>query len=158
MDTINYTPIGIIHTAFADKKQTPIQGVFSEKARGTVEVFPQFADGLKDIEAFTHLYLLYHFHRSEGFKLRRQPFLEDTERGIFAIRHFSRPNPIGMSVVTLEKVSGNVLEISDIDVLDGTPLLDIKPYVHRFDHRQGSDGWVANPEIDFNRGKAGNHR
>ncbi len=154
---MNLKPLAL-YAHLTMKKETPIQGVFSGNTRGTVELFPEYAEGLKDIEGFSHLYLLYHFHKAEGFKLRMMPYLEDVERGIFAIRHFKRPNPIGMSIVKLEKVTGNILEISDVDILDGTPLLDIKPYVARFDHRDADSGWVDNPQIDLNRGRAGNHR
>ena len=156
---ISFKPIGIIHTPFNEKKQTPIQPVFSENSTGTIELFPEYTDGLKDIEGFSHIFLLYHFHRAEGCTLRMMPFLEDKERGIFAIRHFNRPNPIGLSLVKLEKVSGNILEISNVDILDGTPLLDIKPYVPKFDRTDDSSGgWVDKPHIDLERGKAGKHR
>jgi len=159
MNDITYKPIGIIHTPFTEKKETPIQGVFSEHGTGRIELFPQYADGLKDLEGFTHLFLLYHFHRAEGVKLRMMPYLEDKERGIFSIRHFNRPNPIGLSLVRLDNINGCTLEISEVDILDGTPLLDIKPYVPKFDTREQSNGgWVDNPRIDFERGKAGKHR
>jgi tRNA-Thr(GGU) m(6)t(6)A37 methyltransferase TsaA len=156
---ISYKPIGVIHTLFKDKKQTPIQPVFSENSPGTIELFPEYTDGLKDIEGFSHIFLLYHFHRADGCTLRLMPFLEDKKRGIFAVRHFNRPNPIGLSLVKLEKVTGNILEVSGIDILDGTPLLDIKPYVPKFDRAaDGRGGWVDNPLIDLERGKAGKHR
>lgn len=159
METIVYKPIGIIHTPFTEKKETPIQGAFSENARGRVELFPEYVEGLKDIEGFSHIYLLYHFHKSEGYRLRLTPFLEDKEHGLFAIRHFNRPNPIGLSLVRLIDVTGNILEVGDVDILDGTPLLDIKPYIPKFDNRGDSTGgWVENPDIDLNRGKPGMHR
>ena len=156
---IIYRPIGIIHTEFQDKRDAPIQGVFGKQAKGEVEVFPDFAAGLKDIGAFSHLILIYHFHRADVYSLIRRPFLEDKEHGIFAIRHFKRPNPIGLSVVKLESVKGNVLAISEVDILDGTPLLDIKPFVPSFDHRDGAkSGWVSNPQVDMARGESGKHR
>lgn len=158
-ENIVFQPIGIIHSPFTGKKETPIQGVFSGDARGTVEIYPQYIEGLKDIEGFSHLFLLYHFHRAGACKLRLTPFLEDTEHGIFAIRHFNRPNPIGLSIVKLLGVRDNVLDIGEVDILDGTPLLDIKPYVPKFDTRSDSTGgWVDNPDIDQNRGKPGMHR
>jgi tRNA-Thr(GGU) m(6)t(6)A37 methyltransferase TsaA len=158
-ERILYRPIGIIHTEFQDKREAPIQGVFGKHAMGKVEVFPDFAAGLKDIEEFSHLILIYHFHRADGYSLIVKPLLEDTEHGIFAIRHFKRPNPIGLSVVKLESVTGNVLEVREVDILDGTPLLDIKPLVPAFDRRDGTkSGWLSNPQLDLARGESGKHR
>jgi tRNA-Thr(GGU) m(6)t(6)A37 methyltransferase TsaA len=158
-EEIRYRPIGVIHTEFKDKQEAPIQGVFGKEAKGVVEVFPEFAAGLKDIEHFSHLILIYHFHHADGYVLITRPFLEDMERGIFSVRHFKRPNPIGLSVVKLEGVQGNVLTVSEVDILDGTPLLDIKPFVPLFDHRaDATNGWVGNPRLDMSRGKAGRHR
>lgn len=138
-----YKAIGVIHSPFLEQADTPIQGTFSE-AEGTVEVFPEYAAGLKDIEGFSHLFLIYDFHRATGYSLLAKPFLDGSEaRGIFAIRHFRRPNPIGLSVVELRNVSGNILEIRGVDVLDGTPLLDIKPYIRQFDCREAArSGWA----------------
>lgn len=134
--------IGLIHSPFTDKEQTPIQPSRSE-ACGAVEVFPQFADGLDGVEGFSHLILLYIFDRSEGFSLLAQPFLDDRTHGIFATRYPYRPNPLGLSVVRLLKRDGNRLEIEGVDVLDKTPLLDIKPYVPKFDVCRGNIrvGW-----------------
>ena len=149
MTDITHTPIGVIHSQFTDPDDTPIQGVFADGARGEVEVFLEYADGLKDISGFSHLILLYHFHRADGYSLISKPFMEDTEKGIFSIRHPRRPNPIGISIVRLENVRGNILEICDVDILDGTPLLDIKPFVHQFDHRADiQSGWVDDQHID----------
>lgn len=159
MDKIEYNAIGIIHSGFIDKENTPIQGVFKKAAKGTVEIFPEYAKGLKDITEFSHIILIYHFHLSNGFSLITTPFLEDVEHGIFSIRHFNRPNPIGLSVVKLDKVAGNALDISEVDILDGTPLLDIKPLVPLFDNRPNAKGgWTEKPDIDLNRGKPGKHR
>jgi tRNA-Thr(GGU) m(6)t(6)A37 methyltransferase TsaA len=158
-ERILYRPIGIIHTEFLDKREAPLQGVFGKQAKGEVEIFSEFTAGLKEIEEFSHLILIYHFHRADGYSLITRPFLEDKERGIFAIRHFKRPNPIGLSVVKLESVKGNVLEVSEVDILDGTPLLDIKPLVPAFDHRDGAkSGWLSNPRLDMARGESGKHR
>ena len=158
-EEIRYQPIGIIHSGFRDKKDTPIQGIFARDAKGKVEVFSEYADGLKDLEGFSHLILIYHFHRADGYSLISKPFLEDEEHGIFSIRHFKRPNPIGLSVVKLERVRGNILEISEVDVLDGTPLLDIKPFVPRFDNREDAkSGWLSNPHLDMVKGESGKHR
>ncbi len=108
---IVFKSIGIIHSPFREKDHTPIQGLFS-KAAGTVEVFPEYAEGLRDIEGFSHIFLIYQFHHTEECKLVRKPFLDNSkERGIFATRHFCRPNPIGLSIVELKSVKGNVLEV-----------------------------------------------
>jgi tRNA-Thr(GGU) m(6)t(6)A37 methyltransferase TsaA len=142
---IIYKPIGIIHTPYTRQEDTPIQGCFSPESWGSVELYPQYTEGLKDIEGFSHLILIYHFHKADGFQLLTKPFLDKDKKGIFAIRHFARPNPIGLSVVRLLKVSGNTLEIAEADMLDATPLLDIKPYVPQFDIKEGvKDGWYPN--------------
>lgn len=134
-------PIGMIHSPFQDKDQTPIQASRSQ-ALGQVHVFPEFVDGLEGLEGFSHIYLLYVFHASEAYNLRVQPFLDDQTHGLFATRHPCRPNPIGLSVVQLLGRKENLLEIQGVDVLDGTPLLDIKPYLVDFDVRQGvRQGW-----------------
>ncbi len=125
-------PIGVIHSPYLDGGQIPNQAVPST-ASGQVEFFPEYAPGLQDVEGFSHLILLYVFHRSSGFDLRVKPFLDDRPRGLFATRYPARPNQIGMSVVRLESRQGNILQISGVDVLDGTPLLDIKPYLPDFD-------------------------
>jgi len=134
-------PIGVIHSPFTDTKQTPIQPTRSQ-AIGQVIIHPEFADGLQDVEEFSHIILLYAFHQSEGYSLRVKPFLDDQLHGLFATRHPCRPNPIGLSIVRLLARRDNVLEIGGVDVLDGTPLLDIKPYVPDFDVRTNTHtGW-----------------
>ncbi len=141
-------PIGIIHTPFKTKEDAPIQGAFARDSRGTVEVFPEFEDGLKDIGTFTHLILLYRFDKAGEVKLVRPTFLDDKPHGVFASRHPCRPNGIGLSVVRLLGRSKNRLEVGGIDVLDGTPLLDIKPYIVRFDcFPDAGEGWVANVRV-----------
>jgi len=136
-------PIGVIHSPFTDKRQTPIQASRSQ-AMGQVEVYPEFAEGLQDVEGFSHLILLYVFHRSSEYTLRVKPFLDDEWRGLFATRYPSRPNPLGLSVVHLLERHDNILEIEGVDVLDGTPLLDIKPYMPEFDVRTSvHTGWYA---------------
>lgn len=127
-------PIGIIHSPFSEKEQTPIQ-VTRSHAIGTVEVFPEFANGLKDIEDLSHIHLIYIFHQSSGYSLQVKPFLDDHEHGIFATRYPYRPNPIGISTVRLVSRQENILSIEGVDTLEGTPLLDIKPYVPDFDIR-----------------------
>jgi tRNA (adenine37-N6)-methyltransferase len=127
-------PVGIIHSPYTEKDKTPIQASRS-LAIGQVEIYPEFADGLNDIEALSHIYLLYAFHESQGYKLQVKPFLDNQEHGIFATRYPYRPNPIGLSVVKLLSCENNILTVEGVDVLDGTPLLDIKPYVPDFDLR-----------------------
>ncbi len=135
-------PIGIIHSPFHEREQTPIQPSRSQ-VQGRVEVYPEFAAGLEDIEGFSHIILLYVFHQSSGFTLRVKPFLDDRLHGLFATRYPKRPNPIGISVVRLAGREGNTLQIEGVDVLDGTPLLDIKPYVSEFDLRTATrSGWL----------------
>lgn len=134
-------PIGVIHSPFTDKSQTPIQPSRSQ-AIGTVEIYSDFVEGLADVDGFSHLILLYVFHRSSGYELRVKPYLDNQLRGLFATRHPCRPNPIGISIVRLLRCQSNVLEIEGVDVLDNTPLLDIKPYVPDFDLRTGvRTGW-----------------
>lgn len=141
---ISIQAIGRIHTDHKTKDEAPIQGAFHPDAVGTVEIFPEYADGLLDIELFSHLYLFYHFDRAEPGELIRHPFLDDRPHGIFATRHPCRPNGIGITVVRLLERRGNLLSVKGIDVLDGTPLLDVKPYVPRFDcHPEASEGWFA---------------
>ncbi len=127
-------PIGVIRSPFTEKEKTPIQASRSQ-AIGYVEIYPEFADGLKDIEALSHIYLLYAFHESQGYQLQVKPFLDNQEHGIFASRYPYRPNPIGISIVKLVSRKDNMLTVEGIDTLDGTPLLDIKPYVPDFDLR-----------------------
>ena len=135
-------PIGIIHTPFKCRKDTPIQPFRSESA-GRIEVFEKYQDGLQDTEGFSHLILIYRFHKSKGYRLRVKPFLDDRVRGLFATRYPRRPNQIGLSVVKLSKREGNILFVEGIDVLDGTPLLDIKPYVPDFAPTEGIRiGWL----------------
>jgi tRNA-Thr(GGU) m(6)t(6)A37 methyltransferase TsaA len=135
--------IGIIHTPFHSKDACPVQPIYAGDASGTVEVFDEYAPGLKDIETFSHIYLLYVFDRAGKLELIRPPFLDDTPRGIFASRHPCRPNAIGISIVNLVARSHNVLTVKGVDVLDNTPLIDIKPYVPKFDiFGQASNGWL----------------
>lgn len=135
-------PIGLIHSPFQQKRETPIQAAFSQ-AEGIIEVYPEYADGLQDVEGFSHIILLYWFHQSEGYQLVVRPFLDHEARGLFAIRYPARPNPIGLSIVELVGREECRLRVRGVDVLDGTPLLDIKPFVPAFDHRQGARvGWL----------------
>lgn len=139
-----FTPIGVIHSPYLDKKDTPIQPTRS-RAAGQVEVFEEYAAGLEDLEGFSHMILLYVFHRSEGFSLKVQPFLDSRLHGLFSTRYPCRPNPIGLSIVRLVNRRERWLDIEGVDVLDNTPLLDIKPYVPEFDVRiDARAGWFEN--------------
>jgi tRNA-Thr(GGU) m(6)t(6)A37 methyltransferase TsaA len=139
---ICFAPIGIIHSEHTVAEKTPIQPVYAQSCYGQVELFPEYAEGLKDLETFSHLYLIYHLDRVNEVRLTTRPFLKDTECGIFATRAPWRPNPIGMSIVHLIRREGTILHIAGADMLDGTPLLDIKPYTTRFDNiPTGRDGW-----------------
>jgi len=136
LQTITLRPIGVIHSPHRRTEETPIQPVYARGIKGTAEIFDEYVGGLRDLGGFSHIYLIYHFHKAKPSRLIVKPFLEDTPHGVFATRAPCRPNPIGFSVVRLVKVEGNVLHLEDVDVLDGTPLLDIKPYIPRFDHRE----------------------
>ena len=141
--SITYSPIGVIHSPFKELRGMPIQPASETSAPGVVEVFPAFAEGLKDLDGFSHVLLLYHFHQAKAARLTVVPFLDSEPRGIFATRAPMRPNPIGLSVVRLERVEGNRLHVQNVDVLDGTPLLDIKPYVPEFDREPDVRvGWL----------------
>jgi len=140
---IKLKAIGIIRTPYKEPKGIPIQGKFDRGARGVIRLFPQYLAGLKDIEGFSHLILIYYFNRSKEERFVGRPFLEDREHGIFAIRSPHRPNHIGFSIVKLETVKGNSIIFSEVDILDATPLLDIKPYVPYFDSRKRvKSGWI----------------
>jgi tRNA-Thr(GGU) m(6)t(6)A37 methyltransferase TsaA len=135
-------PIGIIHSPFKYKEDTPIQPCRSS-AIGEVEVFKEYQEGLDDIEGFSHITLIYEFHKSEGYSLKVKPFLDNKLRGLFATRAPRRPNQIGLSVVRLLKRKENILTVKGIDVIDGTPLLDIKPYVPDFEpNEEIRIGWL----------------
>ncbi|MBI4963082.1 MAG: tRNA (N6-threonylcarbamoyladenosine(37)-N6)-methyltransferase TrmO [Desulfomonile tiedjei] len=143
MHEIVYKPIGIVRSPFKDVEGMPIQAKAAAGIRGTVELNPDLVTGLKDLEGFSHIILIYHFHGFRGYSLEVRPFLDDSPRGVFATRAPRRPNAIGISVVRLDGIIGTTLHVQDIDILDGTPVLDIKPFVPEFDNRQSeSVGWL----------------
>jgi tRNA-Thr(GGU) m(6)t(6)A37 methyltransferase TsaA len=143
MNEIRYAPIGIIHSPFKEPQSMPIQAAAAHDVEGTVELFPEYADGLRDIEGFSHIYLIFHFHLAHGYSLTVKPYLDDQLHGVFVTRAPARPNPIGLSIVRLVKVEGEKLYVRDLDIVDGTPLLDIKPYVPEFDVRDVERiGWL----------------
>jgi len=142
MDKVSYAPIGTIRSPFKTARGTPIQSMGARGVRGYIELREEFLEGIKDLDGFSHLILIYHFHLSDGFDLEVKPFLDTVYRGVFATRAPKRPNSIGISVVRLIEIQGTHLIIEDVDILDGTPLLDIKPYVPQFDSRDTARiGW-----------------
>ncbi|HAM53225.1 MAG TPA: tRNA (N6-threonylcarbamoyladenosine(37)-N6)-methyltransferase TrmO [Nitrospiraceae bacterium] len=152
---IQYSPVGVIHSPHKDIKGMPIQPSGAKGIKGTVEVKKKCADGLKDLGGFEYIILIYHFHRSKGYSLEVKPFLDNSLRGVFATRAPKRPNAIGMSIVRLLRVEGNILHIEDVDILDGTPLLDIKPYVPDFDARKTrAIGWLSRKAVRAIKKKA----
>ncbi len=135
--TITYEAIGVIHSPFKEPDLAPIQPTAAPEAEGTVEVFPEFAEGLSGLGDFSHIVLVYHLHLSKKASLKVKPHMQDTEKGVFATRSPARPNPIGISVVRLVSLEGNTIRIKGVDMVDGTPLLDIKPLVSEPDAREG---------------------
>lgn len=145
---VSFKPIGIIRSPFKEAVGTPIQTVFAADAHGSVEMYPEYEEGLRDLDGFERIWLIYLLDRTPGEKLRVVPFRDNTERGIFATRAPCRPNPIGLSCVRLLSINGNVVSIAGVDMLDGTPLLDIKPYVPEFDaFPESGCGWVEKTKV-----------
>ena len=140
---ISFEPIGLVRTPFTEQAGMPIQPAAAKGIEGTIEVKKELTEGLKDLDGFSHVILIYHLHRSEGYSLRPVPFLDSQPRGLFSTRSPKRPNPIGMSVVRLQSIEENVMHVENVDILDGTPLLDIKPYVPEFDAQEEiRTGWL----------------
>jgi len=143
MAKITYRPIGVIHSPFHNLEEMPIQPTGEASAPGCIEIFNEFSEGIKDLEGFSHLILIYHLHQAAKPRLRVTPFLDSEPHGVFATRAPVRPNPIGLSVVRLDSIEGLILNIHNLDILDGTPLLDIKPYIPEFDHPENArTGWL----------------
>jgi tRNA (adenine37-N6)-methyltransferase len=144
MGDVVYRPIGVIRSPFKVPRDVPIQAAAAEGVTGYVELSMDYVEGLKDVEGFSHLILIYHCHLAQKYSLLVRPFMDKQLHGVFATRAPSRPNPIGLSVVRLTKIENNLLHIQDVDILDGTPLLDIKPFVPEFDQRKAEKiGWLA---------------
>jgi tRNA (adenine37-N6)-methyltransferase len=144
MNELIYKAIGIIHSPFKEPKNVPIQPIASTGISGTIEIYPQYLEGLKDLEGFSYIILLYHFHLITGCFLTVKPFLDDKLHGVFATRSPARPNKIGLSVVHLMRIEKNILHIEDVDIVEGTPLIDIKPFVPKFDNRKAAKiGWFS---------------
>ena len=140
---VTYHPIGTLHTPFRDLRDMPIQPTSRASALGTAEIYAKYAEGLQDLDGFSHVILLYHLHRARRAELRVVPFLGSEPRGVFATRAPARPNPIGLSIVSLLRIEGCTLHLGNVDILDGTPLLDLKPYVPGFDQpAHARAGWL----------------
>jgi tRNA-Thr(GGU) m(6)t(6)A37 methyltransferase TsaA len=147
MANVVYQPIGVIHTPLTKLDQMPIQPTGEASAAGSIEIFPAYSEGLKDVDGFSHLILLYHLHEITSFKLIVVPFLDTEPRGVFSTRAPVRPNPIGISVVKLISVKDNWIQVDNLDMLDGTPLLDLKPYIPDFDApAEVRIGWLEKVE------------
>ena len=143
MDEVRYKPIGIVHSPFKEPKEVPKESKDIDRAKGSIEVAHEYAKGLKDIEGFSHIFVISHFHLSKDHPLTVKPYWDDELRGVFATRSPSRPNPIGVSIVRLTKREGNVLHVQGLDMVEGTPVLDIKPYVSKFDQEGVTKaGWL----------------
>ncbi len=141
---IVYQPIGIIHSPFDNLEDMPIQPASEASGSGFVEIFPEFVDGLLDLDGFSHIYLLYHLHKVREARLMVVPFLDTEQRGVFATRAPCRPNPIGLSLVKLVRIEKNLIYVDGLDTLDGTPLLDLKPYVPEFEDKVDIRlGWLG---------------
>ena len=143
MNQIIMHPIGIIHSPYKESRDIPIQGTFNDKIEAWLELKDEYVDGLKDLDTFSHAIIIYYFHRSHREEIEGRPFLEQNKHGIFAIRSPHRPNHIGFSVIKIKNIKANKVYFTEVDVLDGTPLLDIKPYVKYFDSRANViSGWL----------------
>jgi tRNA (adenine37-N6)-methyltransferase len=143
MKEVIYKPIGVVHSPFKMPQDVPIQSAAAKGVVGSVEVFQEYVEGLTDVEGFSHLILVYHFHLAQQYSLLVTPFLDKRLHGVFSTRAPSRPNPVGVSIVRLTKIEKNLLHIQDVDIIDGTPLLDIKPFVPEFDQRKAERiGWL----------------
>ncbi len=144
---ITINPIGIIHTPFNDIKGMPIQPLAAKGVKGHIELFPKYIEGLTDIEKFSHITLLYHLHKINGYDLLVKPFMDNKEHGIFATKSPKRPNAIGLSTVKLLGIENNIIHIEMVDMFNGTPLIDIKPFFSKFDNRTNTkSGWLDNQE------------
>ncbi|MGB4655463.1 MAG: tRNA (N6-threonylcarbamoyladenosine(37)-N6)-methyltransferase TrmO [Bacteroidales bacterium] len=148
-------PIGIIYTPFKTREGMPIQSIGAKGVKGRIELNEEFVPGLADLDGFSHIILIYYFHKSVGYELLTKPFLDNVQRGVFATRAPKRPNSIGLSVVRNLKIEKNIIYIENVDILDETPLLDIKPYIPDFDiHKTEKSGWIERKIEDLNKIKS----
>ena len=151
MNQIVMRPIGIIYSPYKESKQIPIQGRFKDDVEAWIELKDRYIKGLKDLDKFSHCILIYYFHKSDRETIEGKPFLEDKKHGVFAIRSPHRPNHIGLSIVKIKRIHENRLYFTQVDMIDGTPLLDIKPYIKYFDNREDViSGWL---DKHFKNGK-----
>ncbi len=150
MEQIILRPIGIIHSPYKESKGIPIQGTFDDKVEAWLELKGEYVNGLKDLDGFSHAIVIYYFHKSHREEIEGRPLLEQNNHGIFAIRSPHRPNHIGFSIIRIKSIRANKVYFTEVDMLDGTPLLDIKPYVKYFDNRDNAiSGWL---EKHFKKG------
>jgi tRNA-Thr(GGU) m(6)t(6)A37 methyltransferase TsaA len=155
MDDVVYRPIGVIHTPFPGSKDVP-RGADARDAPGTIEVFPRYAAGLDDLGGFSHVIIVFHMHLSEGPLLKVRPRNQRSDRGVFSTRSPRRPNPVGITVVRLKRIEGNILHVEGVDMADHTPLIDIKPYIPELDGRAGArTGWNGRRMANLAARKAG---
>ena len=144
MSVVVYKPIGVVHSPFKVPQDVPIQSAAAEGVTGYIELSTEYVEGLRDVGGFSHLILIYHCHMAQEYSLLVRPFLDKQLHGVFSTRAPSRPNPIGLSIVRLNKIENTLLHIKDVDIIDGTPLLDIKPFVPEFDERTTAKiGWLT---------------
>ena len=151
MSSLSLKYIGVINTSFEKKSGVPIQSGLGENHVGTITINPEYKDGLKDLDGFSHIHLIYHFNQHDDYSLKVKPYRDDTFRGVFATRAPKRPNPIGLSLVEIVKIKGNIIEFKGVDIINRTPLLDIKPYYNEFDSRENSKGgWLEEVNSEIN--------
>jgi tRNA-Thr(GGU) m(6)t(6)A37 methyltransferase TsaA len=158
MPPVTFTPIGVIHSIHQIPEETPVQPACAQGIPGQAEIRPEYVEGLKDLDGYSHLILLYHLHRAGSMQLTVHPFTDDKPHGLFSTRHPRRPNPIGLSIVRLLRIEGHILKLENVDILDGTPLLDIKPFVPRYDIiTEPRGGWTetVDDEVAAQRGLRG---
>lgn len=154
---IHYEPIGVLSSPHKNIADMPIQPSGADGIRGTITLKAQYIEGLKDLEGFSHIYVLYHFHQAKAAQLTVTPFMDEIGHGIFATRAPRRPNAIGLSVLKLTAIAGSQLQIENVDILDGTPILDIKPYVPDFDHVTAERiGWLDRSKSEVTKHRSDN--
>lgn len=154
MIEIKSNPIGIVHSPYITAEGTPIQPILAKNNMAQIEIYEEYVDGLKDLEQFSHIYVLFHLHKISKQLLKVTPFLDTKPHGVFATRSPGRPNQIGISVVGIEKIEGNIIFIKNIDMLDGSPVLDIKPYIPQFDlFPEASSGWYTKNKTKLEKQK-----
>jgi tRNA-Thr(GGU) m(6)t(6)A37 methyltransferase TsaA len=157
MKSVKYKPIGVIHSPFKDRTGIPHQAARAPEITAKIEIFEEYIDGLSDLDGFSHIIVIFHLHLIQKGSLRAHPPSDNKERGVFATRSPSRPNPIGISIVRLESIDRNILSISRVDMVDGTPVLDIKPYIPDLNPKKGIRvGWLKSKIKGTNKNKPDN--